>query len=98
MIYIEVNENTVVTYQHFMPFDHVYGLGKSEEELRKTGYMVDSIPEYKDEIPEGKFPELYYDGSEFNWVLQDVPPKPEELPTYEELLTMYETIEKGMTE
>lgn len=56
-----------------MPFDPEYGLGKSEEELKKTGYLVESIPEYSGEVPEDKIPELHYDGSEFSWVMVDKP-------------------------
>jgi hypothetical protein len=45
MIYIEVDENETVKYIHYMPLDDSYGLGKSEEELKETGYLVDEIPE-----------------------------------------------------
>ena len=79
MVYIETNENTQVVYQHFMPFDSVYGLGKTEEELLQTGYLVESVPEYTEEIPSGKSAELHYDGAEFSWVLVDVPEEPETL-------------------
>ena len=73
MIYIET-KNKIITYTHYMPFDPEFGLGKSEEELKKTGYLVESIPEeYSGEIPEGKMPELHYNGSEFSWVMVDKP-------------------------
>ena len=97
MIYLETNEKNVVVYIHYMPLDEKYGLGKTEEELKETGYLVDSVPEYSEEIPEGKRVELHYDGAEFSWVLVDIPPEPEPMPTYEELLTMAQAIERGMT-
>ena len=58
-----------------MPFDPVYGLGKTEEELKKTGYLVEVIPEYAGEVPAGKAPELRYDGTAFSWELIDLPKK-----------------------
>ena len=77
MIYIET-QNGKVTYQHFMPFSQKYGLGKTEEELKETGYLVESVPEeYTGEVPEGKRPELHYNGSEFSWVMVDKPKDPE---------------------
>lgn len=81
MTYFEISQQNAVSYIHYMPFDPKYGLGKSEEELKKTGYLVDSLPEYSEEIPEGKKPELHYDGSEFSWVLVDVTEEPETLET-----------------
>lgn len=74
MNYIETT-NGKVTFTHYMPFDPVYGLGKTEEELKKTGYLVESIPEYAGEVPEGKAPELRYDGTAFSWELIDLPKK-----------------------
>lgn len=74
MNYIETT-NGKVTFTHYMPFDPVYGLGKTEEELKKTGYLVESVPEYAGEVPEGKLPELCYDGTAFSWELIDLPKK-----------------------
>lgn len=45
MIYIEIDENETVKYIHYMPLDESYGIGKSEEELKETGYLVEEIPE-----------------------------------------------------
>lgn len=47
---------------HYSPFHVDYGLGKSEEELLKTGYLVDDIeaPNYKD----GKRYELLFNKKE----------------------------------
>ena len=74
MNYIETT-NGKVTFTHYMPFDPVYGLGKTEEELKKTGYLVESVPEYAGEVPEGKAPELHYNGTAFSWELIDLPKK-----------------------
>lgn len=74
MNYIETT-NGKVTFTHYLPFDPVYGLGKTEEELKKTGYLVESVPEYTGEVPEGKAPELCYDGTAFSWELIDLPKK-----------------------
>lgn len=74
MNYIETT-NGKVTFTHYLPFDPVYGLGKTEKELKKTGYLVESVPEYTGEVPEGKAPELRYDGTAFSWELIDLPKK-----------------------
>lgn len=42
--YIEV-EGDVVTYIHYMPFDEKNGLGKTEEELLTTGFLVEDVAE-----------------------------------------------------
>ena len=74
MVYIQTTDGRI-TFTHYMPFDPVYGLGKTEEELKKTGYLVESVPEYAGEVPEGKAPELRYDGTAFSWELVDLPRK-----------------------
>lgn len=88
MIYFQINSSNQLTYIHYMPFDEKYGLHKTESELKKTGYLVDSLPTYTGEIPEGKVPELRYDGTAFSWEMVDAPepePEPEPTPSYEEL-------------
>ncbi len=74
MIYIRT-ENGRITFTHYLPFDPVYGLGKTQEELLETGYLVEAVPEYAGEVPEGKAPELRYNGTEFSWVMVDKPKK-----------------------
>ena len=74
MNYIETT-NRKVTFIHYLPFDPEYGLGKTEAELLETGYLVEAIPEYAGEVPEGKAPELHYDGTAFSWELIDLPKK-----------------------
>lgn len=73
MVYFRTDTNNMVAFVHYMPFDETYGLGKTEEELQASGYLVESLPEYTEVLPEGKIPRLYYDGSEFSWQLEDVP-------------------------
>ena len=88
MIYFETNDIGQLTFIHYMPFNEKYGMGKTEEELLKTGYLVESLPIYTGEIPEGKVPELRYDGTAFSWEMVDAPepePEPEPTTSYEEL-------------
>lgn len=44
-IYIRINKDNIVEFVHTMPFDPVNGLGKSREELLKSGLFIESIPE-----------------------------------------------------
>lgn len=74
MIYIQTTDGKV-TFTHYLPFDPVYGLGKTQAELLETGYLVEAVPEYAGEVPEGKAPELRYDGTAFSWELIDLPKK-----------------------
>ncbi|MCX8045745.1 MAG: hypothetical protein N3A70_02540 [Anoxybacillus gonensis] len=48
-----------VGFIHNMPFDKEHGLGKSEEELKQIGALVEYIPE--PEQVAGKNPVMYYD-------------------------------------
>lgn len=93
MIYFQTNSSNQLTYIHYMPFDEKYGLHKTESELKKTGYLVDSLPTYTGEIPDGKIPELRYDGRKFSWEIVDVP-EPEPVPEteYEKLRAELESI------
>lgn len=77
MIFIRTEDNKIV-YTHYIPFDETYGLGKTEDELKQDGYLVDNIPSYEGEVPEGKFPEVRYDGESFSWVMVDKPKSREE--------------------
>ncbi|WP_017435149.1 hypothetical protein [Saccharococcus caldoxylosilyticus] len=78
MIYIEVDDNGLVTFAHYKPFDEKDGLGKTEAELRQTGYLVESIPE-PEAIP-GKIPVLKFDkiNERFYYEYIDRPLTPEE--------------------
>lgn len=51
MIYIETDKDTnIITMYHYMPFDKEHGIKdedgnvKTEEEMRKTGFLVDALP------------------------------------------------------
>lgn len=71
MIYIKINNNNEVEFQHLKPFDPVLGMNKTEEELLKDGILVESVP-----VPEqinGKVPILKYDGTKLYYEYQDVP-------------------------
>lgn len=82
MKYFEYDKNTgKVVFIHHMPFDEKDGLGKTEEELRQTGVLVDELPEYPTEpAPIGKAYVLKYDEATntLNFVLEDRPLTPEE--------------------
>lgn len=49
MIFIQFERITdtkaLVTFTHFMPFDEIYGLGKTEQELLERGALVESEPQ-----------------------------------------------------
>lgn len=51
-------ESGKVQLIHCMPFDAKEGLGKTEEELLKKGYLLDDIPE--PQRIEGKIAEAHY--------------------------------------
>lgn len=59
-IYIRADESTgIVTFIHKRPFDPVQGLGETRENLLKTGFFVDSIPNPVTAV--GKKAVAYYD-------------------------------------
>ena len=75
MNYIEVNENGKVNFIHYLPFDEVEGLGKTEEELLETGFLLDEIPE--PEGIEGKNAIAYYTAEKGFWYeYVDIPVDP----------------------
>ncbi|GAA0240137.1 hypothetical protein [Metaclostridioides mangenotii] len=78
MIYIKIDNNNTVTTQHFYPFDIELGYGKTEEELLKTGFLVETIPEGEN-IP-GKETILKYDkeSNSFYFEYEDIPKNEEE--------------------
>lgn len=59
MVYITVEENNIVGSVHRYPFDPVDGMGKTEEELLKTGKLVEDVPEFT--YVKGKSPYHKYD-------------------------------------
>jgi len=44
MKFIQTDENGAVQFEHSMPFDSVYGMGKTDAELKEIGYLVTDIP------------------------------------------------------
>lgn len=59
-VYIRVDSKTnLVTFVHKMPFDPINGLGKSKDELLKTGYFIDEYPEPAMKLGKRAIP--YYD-------------------------------------
>lgn len=93
MIYFQTNTIGQLVYIHYKPFDEKYGLHKTETELLKTGYLVESLPTYTGEIPDGKLPELRYNGTSFSWEMVDAPePEPEPETEYEKLRAELESL------
>lgn len=45
MIYIKTDSENRVNYTHYIPFDPIHGLGKTEAELLQDGHLVEIIPE-----------------------------------------------------
>ena len=58
-------EETKVQLIHFMPFDAKDGLGMTEEELLKVGFLLDEIPDPA--VIEGKIPEAHYTPEKGFW-------------------------------
>lgn len=95
MIYIRTTDEKV-TFTHYMPFDEKYGLHKTEEELLKDGYLVEVIPKYEGDIPDGKRPELHYNGSMFSFVMVDQPKSKDDI--MKEKLTSLESQQDDINE
>lgn len=47
MIFIKVDSNHEIQMTHYMPFHGKYGLHKTEAQLLKEGYLVESVPEFE---------------------------------------------------
>lgn len=58
-IRIDESKGGIITHINSRPFDPVYGMGKSRNELLKEGYLVNDFPDPK--LVEGKRPVPYYD-------------------------------------
>lgn len=50
MIFIKYDGAGNITAKNFMPFDEVYGLGKTKEQLQLEGILVDSLPEAEERV------------------------------------------------
>lgn len=58
-VFIRADNNGMVTYTHYRPFDKVVGMNKSRNELLKEGHLVPNIPEPK--LLDGYRSVAYYD-------------------------------------
>lgn len=62
MVFVKINSENRIEFIHHRPFDEKSGLGKTEEELRNMGVLVDSIPQPDTSDPD-KIGILKYDGT-----------------------------------
>lgn len=72
-----------IGFIHYMPFDSVNGLGKTQAQLEQEGILIDSIPE--PQILEGKSPIMYVNPmrKEIFYEYIDIPKTKEELQAEE---------------
>lgn len=75
-IFVRVKDDKILEI-HYMPFDPVYGTGKTEAELQQEGLLVDAIPD--PEPVEGKVAVLKYNPNDKTlfYDYEDVPLPPE---------------------
>ena len=66
----------VVQSIHYMPFDPEYGLHKTENELRQTGLLIDTLPD-QPEVPAGMIAKLKYKNESLYWELEEDPQQSE---------------------
>lgn len=102
MIYIsnliKIQDNKYsIGYTHHKPFDEVYGLNKSKEELLKDGVLIESIP--SEEYKEGFYSELFYNPIENTcfYEYNKIPEKPKEL-TIEDLKSQLDAQDLAIAE
>lgn len=73
-VYIRVNKETnMVTFIHKMPFDPINGLGKTKDELLKTGYFVSDFPEPAIKVGKRAIPYYDYEKKEVTYEYQNLP-------------------------
>lgn len=73
-VYIRVNKETnMVTFIHKMPFDPINGLGKTKNELLKTGYFVSDFPEPAIKVGKRAIPYYDYEKKEVTYEYQNLP-------------------------
>lgn len=74
MVFIRIDSNNKVIFQHNMPFDTINGMGMNAEKLEQEGILVDSIP--KPVIPDGQQVEGLYinqQTKELHYEYADIP-------------------------
>lgn len=91
--FITIDEVGRVQLIHCMPFDTKDGLGMTEAELLKVGYLVDEIPE--SQVLEGKIAEAYYTPEKGFWYeYVDAPVNEEYTQGYDD--AVLDMIEQGV--
>lgn len=75
MIYLKSDNNDKVIYQHNMPFDEKYGLGKTQEALEQEGLLVNTLPS-EPTVIDRQVAVLYV--NPIRWELEDRPLTQEE--------------------
>ena len=117
MIFIQFERITdtkaLVTFTHFMPFDEIHGLGKTEQELLERGALVESEPQ-KEFHPDKQAMLFYNPQTKELWYEYATLPVPEEdrisqleiateenkkanLDTQEAVLQLYEMVTGPLT-
>lgn len=73
-VYIRVDKKTnMITFIHKMPFDPTNGLGKTRDELLKTGYFVSNFSEPAIKVGKRAIPYYDYEKKEVSYEYQNLP-------------------------
>lgn len=73
-VYIKVDKKTnIITFVHRMPFDPINGLGKTRDELLKTGYFVSNFPEPAMKLGKRAIPYYDYEKKEVTYEYTNIP-------------------------
>lgn len=73
-VYVRVDKKTnMVTFVHKMPFDPVNGLGKTRDELLKTGFFISHFPEPAMKIGKRAIPYYDYEKKEVTYEYINLP-------------------------
>lgn len=79
MLYLKTNEDNEVIFFHKQPFHEKYGLGKTEEELKAEGYLIDYLKDLpRAEDREGFVSKTFCDGEKFWFTYAESTETPEE--------------------
>ncbi|APH23809.1 hypothetical protein [Clostridium botulinum] len=90
----KIEENKIkAKFIHYMPFDNVYGLHKTKEELEQEGILIENIPEPK--YIENKQAIMYWNPADKQifYEYEDIPDYEENIPKSKEEI-QEERIEK----
>lgn len=73
-VYVRVDKKTnMVIFVHKMPFDPVNGLGKTRDELLKTGFFISHFPEPAMKIGKRAIPYYDYEKKEVTYEYINLP-------------------------